>query len=162
MANIFFFILKIILFFISTTIFFISFSKVSNAGDYHTGSTLICSQCHTMHFSQAHGYISGTGVHPRLGSSGPNPYLLRKDFNDICLACHDNMASSKIPDVICAISGTKIRQGGMLTTGTSPYENWKGHTLGSTATAPGGTFSNSNGFRCVDFHDPHNNCCPIP
>ena len=32
------------------------------AGDYHKDGTLLCSQCHVMHFSQSHGYNpSGSG-----------------------------------------------------------------------------------------------------
>ncbi len=40
-------------------------------------------------------------------------------------------------------------------TSSSPYEHWKSHTLASTSTAPGGTFSNPNGLNCIDCHMPH-------
>ncbi len=31
-------------------------TAVALAGDWHTGVNLVCSDCHIMHYSQAHGY----------------------------------------------------------------------------------------------------------
>jgi hypothetical protein len=81
--------------------------------------------------------------------------LLKGSPNDLCLRCHDG--SSWAPDVSGANTGTFVRQAGGLTTGTAPYENWKGHTLGEPGvTAPGGTFNTgSTGLECVNCHAQH-------
>ncbi len=121
------------------------------AGEYHHGTTLICSDCHTMHYSLQHSYTGGAP--PPLGTGGPFPNLLKYSPNDLCKSCHD--AQTFAPDVVGANTGTDVREAGALTTGTAPYDEWKGHALGSTATAPGGTFSNADGLECVDCHQPH-------
>jgi hypothetical protein len=60
-------------------------STLAFAGDFHHGTSLVCSDCHVMHFSQQHGYnADGTGNFTPLGS-GPNHALLRDDVNDLCL-----------------------------------------------------------------------------
>jgi len=132
--------------------------KRSEAGDYHTGSSLICSQCHVIHYSVTHEAHSG-GIQDYMGSSGPYQKLLRFQVNDLCLFCHDGKDGEPygFPDVLESKSRNITRQSGMLNklSSTAPYEHWKGHTLGSTATAPGGTFSNSNGLTCIDCHMPH-------
>ncbi|RMF83893.1 MAG: hypothetical protein D6736_20440, partial [Nitrospinota bacterium] len=127
------------------------------AGDYHVGSQLICSDCHTMHASAQHKYDGSAGSPWTLGGSAPYNYLLIDTGNNVCLSCHDGGSESgdTAPDVRGAHSGSHVRQAGMLTTGSSPYEDYKGHTLGSTATAPGGTWSDANGLSCADCHEPH-------
>jgi hypothetical protein len=51
-------------------------------GEYHVGDTLICYDCHTMHFSETQGFSStdpyGTGTPVQFPlTTGPNVYLLR-------------------------------------------------------------------------------------
>ncbi len=132
-------------------------ASVAVAGDYHFGSTLTCQECHVMHYSQTHGYnANGTGNTTALGTSGPYEYLLRNDINDLCLSCHDGQTFA--PDVLAAGTQTLTngREGGALNRdNTAPYFSTTGHTLGSTATAPGGTWSNANGLECTDCHTPH-------
>jgi len=128
------------------------------AGDYHTGSTLVCNQCHVMHFSQSHGYSSdGSGVFTPLGSGGPYEFLLRNEINDLCLACHDGDSSR--PDVLGADAGyTGVRQAGALNRDdASPYYDATGHTLDSTDPTPGGTWTPdaTKGLMCTDCHSPH-------
>lgn len=87
------------------------------AGDYHHDSTLLCSQCHVMHFSQQHGYNpDGTGPFTGLGSAGPYEYLLRDEVNNLCLSCHDQ--SGFAPDVLGSANGgngpTDVRLAGYL------------------------------------------------
>ncbi|MBI3873196.1 MAG: hypothetical protein HY304_08995 [candidate division Zixibacteria bacterium] len=135
------------------------------AGDYHRGATLFCQDCHILHGSQQHGYnANGGGNSTALGGAAPYDYLLRNDVNDLCLSCHDNQGFA--PDVLGANGGTPPstgRQAGALNMGnTSPYFDADGHTLGSTATAPGGTFSNPEGLECVDCHAQHGNGTPNP
>jgi len=129
------------------------------AGDYHHGSTLNCSECHVMHYSQSHGYDGG-GVFTPLGPDGPYEYLLRNEINDLCLTCHDGQTFA--PDVFEA--GTQVglvRQAGALSEvgGPSPYEETNGHTLGTTDAPPGNdagwTPDPDQGLTCTDCHQPH-------
>ncbi len=128
------------------------------AGDYHYTSSLICSDCHTMHYSAQHGYDGGTA--PTYGGAGPYNYLLRQTANNLCLSCHNDVAT--IPDVLGAdVNSTDNggRQAGALTTGSDPYHDWKGHTLGaSPANPPGGTWpSGVTELRCGGCHATHGN-----
>ncbi len=128
------------------------------AGDYHTGSTLNCAECHVMHYSQNHGYNSnGGGTTVNLGTTGPYDYLLRNEVNELCLSCHDNQTFA--PDVLAANGGnapTNGRQAGALNRdNTAPYFDADGHTLGSTDVAPGGIWSNADGLNCVNCHSQH-------
>lgn len=128
------------------------------AGDYHSGTSLNCAECHVMHYSQTHGYNSnGGGNTVDLGASGPYHYLLRDEINNLCLSCHDGQFFA--PDVLAANGGnapTNGRQAGALNRdNTAPYFDATGHTLGSTDAAPGGTFSNPDGLNCIDCHHQH-------
>jgi hypothetical protein len=128
------------------------------AGDYHTGASLNCAECHVMHYSQTHGYNNdGTGNTTALGASGPYHYLLRNEVNALCLSCHDNQTFA--PDVLATNGGnapTNGRQAGALNRdNTAPYFDATGHTLNSDATAPGGTWSNADGLNCIDCHQQH-------
>lgn len=126
------------------------------AADYHEGATLVCADCHVMHYSQTHGYnTNGGGIYTPLGTAGPYEYLLRNDVNDLCLSCHDG--SSYAPDVLEANGGVAaVRMAGALNrSGAAPYYHSTGHTLDSTDPAPGGTFSNPDGLNCVNCHFQH-------
>jgi hypothetical protein len=127
------------------------------AGDYHYGSSLVCQECHVMHFSQSHGYNpNGGGITTPLSLTGPHEYLLRNEVNALCLACHDGAGA--YPDVLEDPSITIVRQGGALNQdGASPYFIQTGHTLDSTDVAMGSDppWSNSDGFNCTDCHEPH-------
>lgn len=130
-------------------------APMAMAGDFHSGATLVCSDCHVMHYSQTHGYNNdGTGTYVPLGTTGPYHYLLRNDINDLCLACHDGQAWA--PDVLGANTGANIRQSGTLNRpGTGNAAT--GHTLDATDVAPGSNpaWSNANGLNCTDCHQPH-------
>lgn len=128
------------------------------AGDYHVLQKLICSDCHTMHYSQSHGTNpNGTGIFTPLGGAGPYEFLLRNDINDLCLSCHDGQAFA--PDVFESHSNGYLRQAGALNEvgGNGLYPPTTGHTLGSTAQAPGSNpaWSNPTGLECADCHNPH-------
>jgi hypothetical protein len=126
------------------------------AGDYHTGTTLICADCHVMHYSQTHGYnANGTGIYADLGQTGPYHYLLRNEINELCLSCHDNQAFA--PDVFEANSNSYVRQAGGLNEvgGNNNYHEADGHTLNTTDAAPGGTWANADGMNCVNCHHQH-------
>lgn len=134
----------------------LAFAGAGWAGDYHYTTTLICSDCHVMHYSQSHGYnANGSGNYLAPGPGGPFAYLLRDEINQLCLDCHDGQVWA--PDVFEANTGTAVRLAGGLnrTTSAGPYYPAGGHTLGSTATAPGGTWNHPEGLECVDCHWPH-------
>jgi hypothetical protein len=131
---------------------------LSWAGDYHYNQDLVCTDCHTMHFSQQHGYNpDGSGNFAVPGGAGPHTYLLRNDVNDLCLSCHNGQTFA--PDVFEANTNSYTRQGGALNEagGSADYPEATGHTLGSTATAPGSSpaWSNPIGLECTDCHSGH-------
>ena len=130
---------------------------VAAAGEYHSGSTLYCADCHIMHGQQQHGYnANGTGQFTAIGSSAPYHFLLRNEINDLCLTRHDGVGWA--PDVLETGTGSTIRQAGALNrAGTAPYYTATGHTLDATDIAPGGTWSSPdpNGLNCIDCHHQH-------
>ncbi len=130
-------------------------SGIAFAGDYHFGENLICSDCHVMHAQISHGY-TGQNV---VTTYTPTHFLLKGPVNDTCLSCHDNDAA---PDVFGNDAlGTANRpagplnEDGLVIDGT--YQDWMGHSLGSTAVAPGGTFAASapDGLSCTNCHNQH-------
>lgn len=135
---------------------FLSISGVSLAGLTHVGSSLVCSDCHSMHYSMRHNYRGGA-TDLVTDANGPFGNLLKASPNELCLACHDQ--TSFAPDVLGEPSNDYVRQAGALNrlgVEESGYKSWTGHTLESTDVAPGGTWSNSTtGLRCTDCHAPH-------
>jgi hypothetical protein len=136
-----------------------AFATAAVAGDYHNGTSLICSDCHVMHGSQTHALTAG-GFSVPIGNAGPYADLLRNDVNDLCLTCHDN--SSFAPDVFGSNGGVaRVRNAGALNadpakrSNDAGYDPIDGHTLWSTATAPGGTFTNAEGLACTNCHSQH-------
>jgi hypothetical protein len=130
------------------------------AGDYHTGTTLLCAECHVMHASQTHGY-NANGGGSYITPNGTHEYLLRDEVNALCLNCHDGQGWA--PDVLAAPTATlpNGRQAGALNRdNAAPYFDATGHTLGSTATAPGGTWSNTAGLECTNCHQQHGRTGP--
>lgn len=124
------------------------------AGIAHVGSNLLCSDCHTMHYSMEHGYEGETA------DLDPNSYstrLLKASPNDLCLGCHDGNAFA--PDVLGTAATGYPRQAGALNRESQQiagYQQWTGHTLDSRDVAPGGTWSNiEHGLQCIDCHAAH-------
>src|SRR5574341_726713 len=140
------------------SMFVLGLSVIAFSGDYHYMATLICSDCHVMHFSQSHGYnADGGGTYIPLGST-PEHHLLRDEVNKLCLNCHDGQGFA--PDVYTANNNSGInRQAGALnkTTDAGPYYPADGHSLYSTAAPPGGTWAPdaTEGLTCVDCHHQH-------
>ena len=129
------------------------------AGDYHTDGTLLCAQCHVMHYSQSHGYnADGSGFWTPI-ANGPTHYLLRDEINNLCLACHDNNGFA--PDVLGSTNTgnepTSVRLGGYLNRLGGVGLDATGHTLDSTEVAPGSdpAWSNPDGLKCTDCHHQH-------
>ena len=132
------------------------------AGDYHSGTSAVCADCHTMHYSQQHDFAGGPA--PTFDAAGPFERLLKNDPNKLCLSCHDNQADTA--DVVGVNTGNAgdVRQAGALNLDSHlgandpGYDTYMGHTIGAKGvTAPGGTFVTSaiEGLACVDCHTPH-------
>jgi hypothetical protein len=138
-------------------------ASMAMAGDFHYNTSLVCSDCHVMHYSQSHGYTVGGSVFPPLGPSGPYDYLLRNEQNVMCLACHNGQ--SWAPDVFGEnITGTTRLAGGLNAdpahmANDGGYDPIDGHTLWSTAMPPGGTGTayvpSTSGLECSDCHAVH-------
>ena len=133
--------------------------KGGMAGDFHRYGSLVCSDCHVMHYSEVHSLTGGppSTVVP-LGGGGPFPRLLRQDESHLCLACHDGRTDA--PDVLGAnATGTYVRAAGALNRvgDTGTYAEGNGHTLGSTKAPPGGTWigNQAGGLQCRHCHDIH-------
>jgi hypothetical protein len=145
----------------------------SRAGEYHTGGTLLCYDCHTMHYSMQHGFAGGSVGTTQslngdwLASGGPYNFLLKDAANKLCLGCHDG--KSFAPDVMALNGGmtTGVRQAGALNEAASgaPYDAYKGHTLDShdqppgfdpaKVGAPATWYDPAKGLECVSCHAQH-------
>lgn len=142
---------------------------------YHNGATLLCSDCHTVHFSESHGFsggaVSTTAVPDGdwLTASGPNNYLLKASSSTrLCLSCHDGQTFA--PDVVESDTyGVAQRPAGFF--GQPDVPNFKGHNLASASLGTpgdsnlcnrchflhgGGTMATAQ-VQCIDCHNPHGN-----
>jgi hypothetical protein len=150
-------------------------APAARAGEWHTGTTNVCTDCHTMHFSMQHDWVGASPVstNPQpngnwLSATGPNEFLLKAPANQLCLACHDGQTFA--PDVMGmnnnAAPANGRSAGALNTAGLgSPYETWKGHTLGSTAAPPGfdpavvgapaNWYDPTTGLECISCHAQH-------
>lgn len=81
----------------------LAFAGMAYAGDYHYGEELKCQQCHTMHYSRAHGFeirSDYTGAYnsaPNGLSVAGGPFaklLVGGDTNAACLSCHNRNGTS--------------------------------------------------------------------
>jgi cytochrome c553 len=141
-----------------------AWSATAMAANYHTGTTLICSDCHVAHGSQSHSNNDPRGApfdNVHIGAAKPYEYLLRNEPNELCLTCHDNNATG--PDVMGDNHGkyaTELRQAGalnMVGIADPGYDIGDGHTLGSTEPIPGNATGIvlNHGLECVDCHSQH-------
>lgn len=135
-------------------------SRPSLAGDYHQGSALVCSDCHTMHY-----YEEGVTPPPGADAGGPFDKLLMKtSTNNLCLTCHDgDTGTDAAPDVLDTAGADHATNRGAgafrAAVGTATVS---GHNLGVAAdagtTPPGGTWTvPTGGLDCADCHEPHGN-----
>ncbi len=145
------------------------------AGEWHSGTSNVCTDCHTMHFSQSHKWGDATPISTTpvaggdwLSANGPNNFLLKDTANNLCLACHDGQGFA--PDVLAANANTGPaggRSAGALneTAAIGGYQSFMGHTLGSTTTPPGFNpaligapptwYDPAGGLECISCHAQH-------
>lgn len=129
------------------------------AGDYHMGTGLICSDCHTMHYSE-----EGV-VPPPGGASGPNDnLLLQAGTNALCLACHDADAGGSgfafAPDVMegGSVANQPLHRAAGRFGAASGVSSPSAHDLGVAASsAPGSSpvLNYATGMTCANCHDAH-------
>lgn len=143
------------------------------AGEWHSGTTNLCTDCHTMHFSMAHDWKGASPVSTTakpdgnwLGAAGPNNFLLKAPGNTLCLSCHDSQSFA--PDVFQAninASPTQGRSAGALTDEALPGIYVGGHPLDSTMPPPGFNpsvvgapatwYTAAGGLECISCHAQH-------
>jgi hypothetical protein len=147
------------IFLVAFTIGFSVFASQSRGGDFHASSTLACSDCHVMHYSESRSLAGTTPSTVPLGSGGPFPRLLRQDASQLCLACHDGRTDT--PDILGANTNAYVRAAGALNRAgdTGEYAQGNGHSVGSTDAPPGGTWAGNQagGLQCKHCHDIHGN-----
>lgn len=125
------------------------------AGDFHYSGALVCSDCHVIHYGESHSYSGTVNADRFLAPGGPFNYLLKNNLAQLCLACHDG--HTDMPDVRGDHANGYVRAAGRLNvTGDGPAIEGTGHTIGSTTTPPGGTWTNP-GLQCTHCHDAHGN-----
>jgi len=139
---------KFIYFFITIIILFYALS--TKAGTWHQSSQLVCSDCHTIHYSEG-------GIRPdRAEFGGPFPkLLLSSTVNTLCLSCHDG-TDTDAPDVVAPVTYTSDPAGGYFANSGGIASN-KAHNLSmaSGEIPPGGT--DSLVLSCSSCHDSHGN-----
>lgn len=130
--------------------------RPGSAGDFHASGSLVCSECHVIHYSESHLISGALPPDPLLAPGGPFPSLLKNTVNGLCLACHDGRTDA--PDVLGANTNPYDRAAGQLNVQGGGVEN-TGHSIGSVAAPPGGTWTGNatSGLRCVHCHDKHGN-----
>jgi hypothetical protein len=141
------------------------------AGEWHTGQSNLCADCHTMHNSMSHAWDGVSAVTVGTPSADGNwvaaagpagDFLLKAaDPNALCLACHDNQTFA--PDVVGAAktaNDATNRAAGYLNETTDAVTH-TGHTLGALVDAPGDAVANlytpdaTHGLQCINCHTQH-------
>src|SRR5512138_2719743 len=68
------------------------------AGEFHGQSDVICSDCHTTHYSER------GGIPQKAEPGGPFPeMLLVSSIDELCLSCHDG-TDPAAPDVLAPVT----------------------------------------------------------
>jgi hypothetical protein len=120
------------------------------AGEWHTGSNLVCSQCHIIHY----------GEQQKGEPGGPFPYLLSySTINGLCLSCHDGRDPAS-PDVFSSVamyeaSGDEFSAAGYFS-GTDADSD-SAHNLGVISLVPLRTPATQMVLSCASCHNTHGN-----
>jgi len=131
------------------------------AGNWHRGESLVCSDCHTMHGSQSHAWsgASPVSVTPVPGgdwltATGPGSKLLKAAPDQLCIACHDG-STSTAPDVVAPVGYVADPAGGAFESTSAPSA--LGHDLGGTSPVVPPLGKAAVLLTCRSCHDPHGN-----
>lgn len=162
---------------VSIVVLVLGLATQVGAGEWHSGTNNLCSDCHTMHFSMQHNWDGSTPVPTTpaangnwLSTTGPNDFLLKAPANELCLACHNGQGFA--PDVLGVnfnAAPTQGRSAGALNDegglAGGSYHAYAGHTLDSTAVPPGFDpvlvgapatwYDPAGGLECVSCHAQH-------
>jgi predicted CXXCH cytochrome family protein len=132
--------------------------------NYHTSDTAPCTDCHTMHDSQQHGWDSSAPVSTTptsdgnwLGGGGPNGYLLKLPADQLCITCHDALGLPAATDTTTAPATSATTTSAAGTFAVARVVGLKGgHSLGAavpTAAVQRGPATHPLG--CATCHSPH-------
>jgi hypothetical protein len=126
---------------------------IAIAGEYHNQDDILCSDCHTSHYSQS-------GIIPeRAEPGGPFPsMLLTSSINTLCLSCHDG-TDPDAPDVLAPVtmyngSGSEYSAAGYFTYPDN-ISSPNSHDLGADNSVPFSSPTRSMRLSCVNCHNPH-------
>lgn len=127
---------------------------------FHDAEHLVCSKCHTMHYSE-----DGT-VPPDADAGGPfGALLLKSNATDVCLICHQAPLNNSGAPIVLTPDGTMGTNYPSLASGDFYYSKTdagKGHNPGGAVIgsdgvltqSPGGGFAAADEI-CTDCHEPH-------
>jgi len=132
------------------TLIILLFVGIAQGGDWHFGSKLVCSDCHTIHDSANSQPMRYDGV------AAPAPDMLRAATSlALCIYCHDGTRADA-PDVIAPVAYVADPAGGFFAN-SGGVASGNAHNLGmpSSEIPPGG--DNSVLLTCTTCHAPHGN-----
>ena len=136
-----------------TVIWILILFTVVSAGEYHGQADVICSDCHTTHYSQR-------GTLPE-GAEPGGPFsdlLLVSSVDQLCLSCHDG-TDPAAPDVLAPVvmynvSNPAISAGGYFDGPDGTISEY-GHNLGLDSQIPFSVPNRNTVLSCISCHDPH-------
>ncbi len=122
-------------------------------GEYHQQSDVICSDCHTTHYSE-HGTLP-----EKAEPGGPfTELLLVGSINKLCLSCHDG-TDPAAPDVLFPVamyngSGSEYSGAGFFSNADGVI-SVNGHSLGVPLEIPDSNPARTVMLSCISCHDAH-------
>ncbi|PJA27263.1 MAG: hypothetical protein CO189_07645 [candidate division Zixibacteria bacterium CG_4_9_14_3_um_filter_46_8] len=131
----------------------LAMSAAALGGEYHSQTDIICSDCHTTHYSER-------GALPEHADPG-GPFstlLLVASADRLCLSCHDG-TDPTAPDVLAPV--TMYNGSGSEFSGAGYFSAPEGtvsaiaHDLGVDTPVPFSVPPRSMIISCISCHDPH-------
>lgn len=121
----------------------------ARAGEWHTRSTLVCSECHTMHNSRG-----GQPMRYDVDVTPAGRLLRAETTTALCLACHRGDNPTSQAPAVTSPSSSEPPGGGFPSDLSDPLHH--AHTLGSAPVLPPSGDS-AVVMTCVTCHAPHGN-----